>query len=282
MTKVCKKCGKEKPFALFTKNNACKNGVTGMCLDCKNINQTVFRSNNREFTNDQARAYQRAKHEGRDFRCKEKERLSKEGLKKCSRCLSVKEKSDFIHNNAVCYKCRNGHERGFFSDKDDNGRFLKRFTEKEVKQKKIEALQRWLIDRKEWADKNPIEAKILEKKRRTNWRKNRKEESKQKERARVNKRYYDGKDKDTRIKYAISVKGRVAHKKACRKWDKSNVDKKNEAHRRRIKNLSDCYVIHSIIKRTEISACEIRKYPELIETQRIILKTKRLCNLETS
>lgn len=41
--------------------------------------------------------------------------------------------------------------------------------------------------------------------------------------------------------------------------------------------LQDCYVISQITKRSNLTSKEIRKYPELIEAKRIIIKTKRLC-----
>lgn len=41
--------------------------------------------------------------------------------------------------------------------------------------------------------------------------------------------------------------------------------------------LQDNYVISQITKRTKLTSKEVRKYPELIEAKRIIIKTKRLC-----
>jgi hypothetical protein len=41
--------------------------------------------------------------------------------------------------------------------------------------------------------------------------------------------------------------------------------------------LQDNYVISQITKRSNLTSKEVRKYPELIEAKRIIIKTKRLC-----
>lgn len=43
------------------------------------------------------------------------------------------------------------------------------------------------------------------------------------------------------------------------------------------KELQDCYVINQITKRSKLTAKEVRQYPELIKTKRLIIKTKRLC-----
>ena len=41
--------------------------------------------------------------------------------------------------------------------------------------------------------------------------------------------------------------------------------------------LSDGYIVNILCARNNLTAIDIRKYPELIETKRLIIKTKRLC-----
>jgi hypothetical protein len=80
------------------------------------------------------------------------------------------------------------------------------------------------------------------------------------------------------------------------KWRKENKEKlKSKKAKYRLKNiehikakktiegkkareeLQDNYVISQITKRCKLTSKEVRKYPELIETKRLIIKTKRLC-----
>lgn len=44
-----------------------------------------------------------------------------------------------------------------------------------------------------------------------------------------------------------------------------------------IKNISDIYVIAELKRGTNLNTKDIRKYPELIEAKRQIIKNKRLC-----
>ena len=68
------------------------------------------------------------------------------------------------------------------------------------------------------------------------------------------------------------------------KYKKDNPQPKNKAREwqnktdiKMRKELKDCYVIYTLSKRTGQKAEFLRQYPELIETQRLIIKTQRLC-----
>lgn len=56
-TKLCKKCNEIKGFERFTKNKNCVNGITSVCLDCKNKTQFSFRYSNRDSFNNKAKKY---------------------------------------------------------------------------------------------------------------------------------------------------------------------------------------------------------------------------------
>ena len=47
--------------------------------------------------------------------------------------------------------------------------------------------------------------------------------------------------------------------------------------KKHIKEISDTYVIAELKRGTSLTTKEIRKFPELIETKRQIIKNKRLC-----
>ena len=52
--------------------------------------------------------------------------------------------------------------------------------------------------------------------------------------------------------------------------------------RKKISELSDTYVIQKIRRGTGIKCETIRQYPELIETKRLIIQTKRLCKTSSN
>tara|TARA_R110000787_G_C13191711_1_gene423057 strand:+ start:293 stop:652 length:360 start_codon:yes stop_codon:yes gene_type:complete len=68
-----------------------------------------------------------------------------------------------------------------------------------------------------------------------------------------------------------------------RKWKINNPEKaaahSKKATKKYIENLSDCYVSDSFAKRknTPYTAKELRQFPDIIETLRLIMKIKRLC-----
>ena len=78
---------------------------------------------------------------------------------------------------------------------------------------------------------------------------------------------WDAKNKEHRLKYN---KDNPQPKHKVREWQNATNKKMRE-------ELKDCYVIYTLSKRTGQNAKFLRQYPELIETQRLIIKTKRLC-----
>jgi len=104
--------------------------------------------------------------------------------------------------------------------------------------------------KKEWRKQNPLKAKqenLKAKPRTDKWRKDNKQELK------IKKAKYRLKN----IEYIKSKK--PAEEKKARK------------------ELQDNYVISQLTKRSKLTSKDVRKYPELIEAKRLILKTKRLC-----
>ena len=123
---------------------------------------------------------------------------------------------------------------------------------------------------KNWRNKNPEKAKNSC----DNWIKNNLE-----------------KNKETRKKYKIKNKELVIKWK--RDWDIKNRDKykiynsKQPKEKRRLwqrktdkklqERLADSYVVGILCAENNLKASDIRKYPELIKTKRLIIKTSRLC-----
>ena len=68
-----------------------------------------------------------------------------------------------------------------------------------------------------------------------------------------------------------------------RKWLADNKERRaaiNKVfHKRGMENLSDCYVSDSFAKRknSPYTGKELRQFPDIIETLRLIMKIKRLC-----
>lgn len=56
----------------------------------------------------------------------------------------------------------------------------------------------------------------------------------------------------------------------------SNPEQRKRKEKNRIKNLSECYMVKTLKTRFGISRKTIRQYPELIESYRMQIKTKRL------
>lgn len=81
------------------------------------------------------------------------------------------------------------------------------------------------------------------------------------------KKDWDKKNKEHRIEY---LKNNPQPKAKIREWQ-------NKTNNKMRKELKDCYVIYTLSKRTGQTAELLRQYPELIETQRLIIKTHRLC-----
>lgn len=259
--RTCKKCGETKPIEEFCKNKNCKNGATSKCRKCANIEQTNFRLNNRKYVNDQARSYADKKY---PHRIEERKLISK-GFKKCSKCGNVFEVKEFNKGRSVCYKCRTGHNRGFFTYRDDGARWLNVLTDQERKIRQRE-------NTKKWRGENPEKVKLIDKKSK------RRPEYKEKERIWKFKRYHAGLDKESRLRYSNSNKGKASSRKAKIKYANNNPDKMKIKDKRQRDNLNDCYVISKIKRQVNISTQILRKYPELIEAKRIQIKLKRLVN----
>lgn len=66
-----------------------------------------------------------------------------------------------------------------------------------------------------------------------------------------------------------------------KRYNKENADRvrkwKKDWDERNSEELTDCYVILTLSRRTGQNAKFLRQYPQLIETQRLLLKTYRLC-----
>jgi len=74
------------------------------------------------------------------------------------------------------------------------------------------------------------------------------------------------------------------NKEHCLQYKKDNPQPKtktrewqNKTDKKMREELKDCYVIYTLSKRTGQNAKFLRQYPDLIETQRLIIKTQRLC-----
>jgi hypothetical protein len=263
MKKVCSKCGEEKSLDKFTKNKACKEGRTNLCRGCANMMQSKFRLGNREYVNLQAKGYGYKKHPERLVKLE----LVKSGHKKCSRCGDIFEFKEFRKTGAICYKCRTGHERGIYENKNDNGRYKKRFT---IEEQKIKSY----VYAKKWAELNPEKRKLIDKKSKS------RPVYRIKQREWAKKYYHLNPNRESIERYNKSEKGIAASHKAKVKWQDNNPEKRKEISRRQVTQLNDCYVINKLRRQAggDIGAKEIRKYPELIETKKIQLKLRRLLN----
>jgi hypothetical protein len=260
MERTCKKCGETKPIEEFTKNKNCKNGVTSECLCCKNDKQLKFRSNNREYTNTQARTYGDKRYPHRI----EHRKLIDAGFKKCSKCGNVFEFKEFHEGRSICYKCRTKHDRGIFINKTDDGRYIKVLTDEERKSRQRECV-------KKWAKANPEKVRAIQK------RSSSRPVRKIKIREYARQRYHAGFTyKESRLKYDKSEKGIITHNKARKKWNTANPEKLKLKEKRQIENLNSCYVVAKLKRQTGLSIGILRQYPKLIEAKQAHLKLKRL------
>lgn len=114
------------------------------------------------------------------------------------------------------------------------------------------------IKKKEWENKNVDYIKEYRKK----------YKSDNRERCKKWKNEWDKKNYDWILEYKRNRYPEIKDK--VRGWNNKTCAKMRE-------NLSDCYVIYTLSRRIGKTAEFIRKYPELIEAQRLIIKTKRLC-----
>lgn len=126
---------------------------------------------------------------------------------------------------------------------------------------------------KKWFDKNP--GYSTEKKR--EWDERNKEyrneytrnyRSQNVERVKQWKKDWDEKNYDWVLEYKKQRYPEIKDK--VREWTRKTGNKMRE-------ELKDCYVIYTLSKRTGQTAELLRQYPELIEAQRLIIKTHRLC-----
>ena len=113
------------------------------------------------------------------------------------------------------------------------------------------------IKKREWDEKNKEYV--------TEYKKNYKKENADK--VKQWKKDWDIKNKEHRLQYN---KDNPQPKHKVREWQNATAKKMRE-------ELNDCYVIYTLSKRIGKKADFIRQYPELIETQRLIIKTQRLC-----
>lgn len=126
---------------------------------------------------------------------------------------------------------------------------------------------------KNWLDKNP--GYSTEKKR--EWDEQNKEyrneytrnyRSQNADRVKQWKKDWDEKNYDWVLEYKKQRYPEIKDK--VREWNKKTCIRMRE-------ELKDCYVIYTLSKRTGQTAEILRQYPELIEAQRLIIKTHRLC-----
>ena len=61
-----------------------------------------------------------------------------------------------------------------------------------------------------------------------------------------------------------------------RKYYVANPEKVKENNRKQVSELRDSYVINVIKSGTSLTTQQIKEYPQLIELQKLIIKTKRL------
>lgn len=76
-----------------------------------------------------------------------------------------------------------------------------------------------------------------------------------------------------RIRYAKDPSYNKRMRERQRKYN-ANANKRQRAN---IENFSDTYVIAALKRGTTLDTKDIRKYPELIETQRLIMQSRRKC-----
>jgi 5-methylcytosine-specific restriction endonuclease McrA len=62
-SKICKKCGKEKPLADYYKNIGCKLGRTGVCIECAKDKAVAYRIANKDKVLDSKRRWRNANRE---------------------------------------------------------------------------------------------------------------------------------------------------------------------------------------------------------------------------
>lgn len=91
--------------------------------------------------------------------------------------------------------------------------------------------------------------------------------------------------KHSLFKYFKTEKGKEARRASAKKTRDKDIHKSrqrvNLINRRHVKNLEDPYLRSLLKKRHGFTKEDLVDYPEIIETHRLIIKTKRLCRSKT-
>lgn len=68
----------------------------------------------------------------------------------------------------------------------------------------------------------------------------------------------------------------LQYREKCKQRQKKYIDYAKQRAKRHSENLSDTYIIAELKRHTSLNTNDIRKYPELIELKRLLLKQYRL------
>lgn len=140
MTKICKKCGVEKPIEEFHRDSGLRDGRKNACVNCKLKSHAVWRDKNREVERGRSKKFREANPEESRRRVRKSELKVKYGLtfdafeklkteqNNCCACCGVTFEDtphiDHIHGRLpvvvrglLCSKCNTG--LGMFDDSPD-------------------------------------------------------------------------------------------------------------------------------------------------------------------
>jgi hypothetical protein len=94
--------------------------------------------------------------------------------------------------------------------------------------------------------------------------------------------YYRNKERYLQVRKEYASGNKLIVNKVKRKWAHRNKEKIIQKERKLRNSLSNCY-INNKLKRKGFTNEMLNKNPEIVQFQRIIIKTKRLCQkLQTS
>ena len=215
--------------------------------------------------------------------------------KVCKKCGEEKIIEDFpIYSNkrkdgtkifgrvGQCIECKKKQWKQWHEKNKD--RFKE--TARNYYKKNLEKIRKY---KKEWEEENSDRLK----ERRKNYYKENCEKLNER-----NKNWYERNKKLTLV-YSNNYRKRNPEKKreTCKKWNQRNKDrcaqysvnyrmknseKVKSEKKKKVKELNDCYIISNLSKKTGKNAEFLRQYPDLIESQKLIIKIHRLCKTSRS
>lgn len=176
--------------------------------------------------------------------------------KYCCLCQSEKDIDEFNKKSSCCKKCQSEYKKRYYLKNKEK---IKNKSKRHYQENKEDRLTKI----KNWANKNKPKVNLY-------------------------KKNYKIRNPDKIKKQGLDyyLKNLDKYNEWGKEWRKRNPEKKNAINKEHMKrgtdNLSDSYVVQAIINNSSLTASEVRKYPELIKTYRVLLLTKRLLNQKTN